>query len=118
MPPRSKSASIFSMTRCIIFLSKYLEVILERELNLAHACTRGRDCTKRRLRQNVRAPPACRRATQLHVIGSVEHFHAYRSLRHERYLPLASPDGNVDRPEGRRLRGEPLQIPECVCRFA
>src|SRR5437870_4925747 len=110
MPPRSKSVSIFPMTICIVFLSKYSEIILERELNRTHACTRGRDCANRRLRQNLRAPPACRRATQLHVIGSVEHFHAYGSLRHERYLPLAAPDGNVDRPEGRRLRGEPLQI--------
>src|SRR5258708_4125197 len=42
----------------------------------------------------------------------------HRRLRHERYLPLAPPDGNVDRPEGRRLRGEPLQVPECVCRLA
>jgi hypothetical protein len=38
-----------------------------------------------------------------------------RCLRHERYLPLVSPDGNIHRPESRRLRGEPLQLPECVC---
>ena len=42
----------------------------------------------------------------------------HRRLSHERYLPLAPPDGNVDRPEGRRLRGEPLQVPDCVCRLA
>src|ERR1043166_5725860 len=32
-----------------------------------------------------------------------------RRLCHERHLPLAQPDGNADRLEGRRLRGEPLQ---------
>src|SRR5690349_15876959 len=38
----------------------------------------------------------------------------HRRFRHERHFPLAPPDRNVDCPEGRRIGGKLLQVPERV----
>src|SRR5450755_2594205 len=53
------------------------EIILERELNLAHVCHGGANLAEARRRgsRRILIPPISIRGTPLHMIRSVEHLH-------------------------------------------
>ena len=63
------------MMSCML-TSLLSEIVLENELNLAHAGSGQSDRAKNRLRQHVRASAPSGRVAQFHVIRGIEHLHA------------------------------------------